>query len=136
MSRRSTPERTEAARREATRQRLLGTGMLPERVDAAMAAGRPRRPRESSRGTVAPTGTRPGSGLRRSDSAGGGSRLQINVQAPASGDAHVVKFSTTRTTAGVRRTRAGAGTVKKRRTARREDDGRRERGRQRTRRVF
>ena len=30
--------RIDAARREATRQRLLSTGMLPDRVDALMAA--------------------------------------------------------------------------------------------------
>jgi hypothetical protein len=38
MGRRSDPNRIDAARREATRQRLLSTGMLPERVDALMAA--------------------------------------------------------------------------------------------------
>ena len=38
MARRADPTRIDAARREATRQRLLSTGMLPERVDALMAA--------------------------------------------------------------------------------------------------
>lgn len=38
MSRRSTPARLEEARRAGFRNRLIGTGMLPERVDAAMAA--------------------------------------------------------------------------------------------------
>jgi hypothetical protein len=38
MSRGSTPERIEAAHREGTRQQLLSTGMLPERVDALIAA--------------------------------------------------------------------------------------------------
>lgn len=38
MARRPDPTRRDAARREATRQRLLSTGMLPDRVDALMAA--------------------------------------------------------------------------------------------------
>ena len=38
MSRRPDPARIDSARREATRRRLLGTGMLPERADALMAA--------------------------------------------------------------------------------------------------
>jgi hypothetical protein len=38
MARRADPARIDEARREATRQRLLGTGMLPGRVDALMAA--------------------------------------------------------------------------------------------------
>ena len=38
MSRRPDPARIDAARREATRRRLLSTGILPERVDALMAA--------------------------------------------------------------------------------------------------
>lgn len=38
MAQRANPARIEVARREATRQRLLGTGMLPERVAAVMAA--------------------------------------------------------------------------------------------------
>jgi hypothetical protein len=38
MSRRSTPERLEAAQREDTRQRLLGTGMLADRADELLAA--------------------------------------------------------------------------------------------------
>ena len=38
MARRADPARIETARRQATRQRLLSTGMLPERVDALMAA--------------------------------------------------------------------------------------------------
>jgi len=38
MSRRADPVRIAAAHREATRQRLLSTGMLPERVDALTAA--------------------------------------------------------------------------------------------------
>lgn len=38
MARRPDPTRLDAARREATRQRLLSTGMLPDRVDALMAA--------------------------------------------------------------------------------------------------
>jgi len=38
MARRPDPTRIDAARREATRQRLLSTGMLPDRVDALMAA--------------------------------------------------------------------------------------------------
>ena len=38
MARRPDLTRIDAARREATRQRLLSTGMLPERVDALMAA--------------------------------------------------------------------------------------------------
>ena len=38
MSRRPDPARIDAARREATRRRLLSTGLLPERVDAVMAA--------------------------------------------------------------------------------------------------
>ena len=38
MPRRADPARIDAARREATRQRLLSTGMLPDRVDALMAA--------------------------------------------------------------------------------------------------
>ena len=38
MSRRPDPARIDAARREATRRRLLSTGMLPERADALMAA--------------------------------------------------------------------------------------------------
>jgi hypothetical protein len=37
MPRRSDPARIDAARREATRQRLLSTGMLSERVDTLMA---------------------------------------------------------------------------------------------------
>ena len=37
MSRRSTPERIDAAHREGTRQRLLRTGVLPGRVDELMA---------------------------------------------------------------------------------------------------
>jgi hypothetical protein len=38
VSRQSTPERIEAAHREATRHRLMSSGLLPERVDALMAA--------------------------------------------------------------------------------------------------
>ena len=38
MSRRPDPARIDAARREATRRRLLSTGILPERADALMAA--------------------------------------------------------------------------------------------------
>lgn len=38
MARRADPARIEAAHREGTRQRLLGTGMLPGRVDALIAA--------------------------------------------------------------------------------------------------
>lgn len=38
MARRPDPTRINAARREATRQRLTSTGMLPDRVDALMAA--------------------------------------------------------------------------------------------------
>jgi hypothetical protein len=38
MTRRADPTRIDTARRDATRQRLLGTGMLPERADALMAA--------------------------------------------------------------------------------------------------
>ncbi len=38
MARRGDPARIEEARREAIRQRLLGTGMLPGRVEALMAA--------------------------------------------------------------------------------------------------
>ena len=38
MARRPDPTRIDAARREATRQRLLSTGMLPGRVDALMTA--------------------------------------------------------------------------------------------------
>lgn len=38
MARRSDPTRIDAARREATRQRLLSTGMPPDRVDSLMAA--------------------------------------------------------------------------------------------------
>jgi hypothetical protein len=38
MSRRSTPERIDDARREATRNRLIGTGMTPETADAWIAA--------------------------------------------------------------------------------------------------
>jgi len=38
MARRQDPTRIDTARREATGQRLLSTGMLPERVDALMAA--------------------------------------------------------------------------------------------------
>ena len=38
MSRRPDPALIDAARREATRRRLLSTGILPERVDALMAA--------------------------------------------------------------------------------------------------
>ena len=38
MARRSDPTRIDAARREATRQRLLSTGMLSHRVDALLAA--------------------------------------------------------------------------------------------------
>jgi hypothetical protein len=42
MARRADPTRIDAARREATRQRLLSTGMLPDRVDALMPHGRPK----------------------------------------------------------------------------------------------
>jgi hypothetical protein len=38
MVRRADPARIDAAHREATRQRLLSTGMLLDRVDALMAA--------------------------------------------------------------------------------------------------
>lgn len=38
MSRRSTPARLEEARRAGFRNRLIGSGMLPDRADAAMAA--------------------------------------------------------------------------------------------------
>lgn len=38
MSRRSTPERIDAARGVATRQRLIGTGVAPETADAWIAA--------------------------------------------------------------------------------------------------
>ena len=38
MSRRPDPARIDAARREATRRRLLSTGILPERADTLMAA--------------------------------------------------------------------------------------------------
>jgi hypothetical protein len=38
MARRAHRARIDAARREATRQRLLGTGMLPERVDELLSA--------------------------------------------------------------------------------------------------
>ena len=37
MSRRSTPERLHAARREATRQRLMGEGELPEQAECLIA---------------------------------------------------------------------------------------------------
>ena len=37
MSRRSTPERIDAAREAATRQRLIGIGMTPETADAWIA---------------------------------------------------------------------------------------------------
>ena len=37
MSRRSTPERLHAARREATRQRLIGEGELPEQAERLVA---------------------------------------------------------------------------------------------------
>jgi hypothetical protein len=38
VSRHPDPARIDAARREATRRRLLATGILPERADALMAA--------------------------------------------------------------------------------------------------
>ena len=38
MSRRSTPERIDQARRAATRSRLIGEGMTEETADARMAA--------------------------------------------------------------------------------------------------
>jgi hypothetical protein len=38
MARRADPARIDAARREATRQRLLGTGMLAERVESLLGA--------------------------------------------------------------------------------------------------
>lgn len=38
MSRRSTPARLDAARREGTRQRLISAGILPARVDELLAA--------------------------------------------------------------------------------------------------
>ena len=38
MSRRSTPERLEQARRSATLARLVSSGMLPDRAAAALAA--------------------------------------------------------------------------------------------------
>jgi hypothetical protein len=38
MSRRSTPERLQAARRAATLARLVSAGMLPDRAAAALAA--------------------------------------------------------------------------------------------------
>jgi hypothetical protein len=38
MAGRADPARIEAAQREGTRQRLLGTGMLPQRVDELLAA--------------------------------------------------------------------------------------------------
>ena len=38
MSRRSTPERLEQARRSATLARLVSAGMLPDRAAAALAA--------------------------------------------------------------------------------------------------
>ena len=38
MSRRSTPARLEEARRTGFRNRLIGSGMLPDRADAVMAA--------------------------------------------------------------------------------------------------
>ena len=37
MSRRSTPERLHAARREATRQRLMGEGELPDQAERLIA---------------------------------------------------------------------------------------------------
>jgi hypothetical protein len=45
MARQGDPARIQAAQREGTRQRLISTGMLPERVDELLAAyeaqGRP-----------------------------------------------------------------------------------------------
>jgi hypothetical protein len=38
VSRRPDPSRIDAARREATRRRLLSTGILPDRADALMTA--------------------------------------------------------------------------------------------------
>jgi len=38
MARRRDPARIDDAQREGTRQRLLGTGMLPQRVDELLAA--------------------------------------------------------------------------------------------------
>lgn len=38
MSRRADRARIDAARREGTRQRLISTGILPERVDGLLAA--------------------------------------------------------------------------------------------------
>jgi hypothetical protein len=38
MARGADPTRIDTARREATRQRLMSTGMLPDRIDALIAA--------------------------------------------------------------------------------------------------
>ena len=64
MSRRSTPERIDAAREAATRQRLIGTGMTPEAAEAWISAWQ-RRPRRTGWNVVAPIGLRVGSGSRR-----------------------------------------------------------------------
>ena len=47
MSRRSTPERLEEARRSATLARLVSAGMLPDRSAAALAAWEARQARDA-----------------------------------------------------------------------------------------
>ena len=45
MSRRSTPERIDAAHRAGSRQRLIGEGVLPDRAEAWIVAWEAREPR-------------------------------------------------------------------------------------------